>query len=155
MSTPANRDHQSPLEAALLDVHAMLGELLGAADEQYAAVAERDRERLEGVTRRQEQLSVRLERAERRRIELQSQLSTDGLSPIAIARLRAVRKAIAGRVRELQQRNARASSLLERSIELTGQSLQFLQRLAIPAQPTYGARGPARATQSVLVDSRA
>ena len=60
-------DH-TPLEAALLDVHSTLSELLVAADDQYAAVAQRDRDGLEGVTRRQEQLAARLERAERQRV---------------------------------------------------------------------------------------
>src|SRR3712207_853727 len=68
MTTPADRNHQSPLEAALLDVHATLRELIVAADEQYAAVVERDRERLESVTRRQERLAARLARAERARV---------------------------------------------------------------------------------------
>src|SRR3977135_2451877 len=72
MSAPSvvTRDPQLPLEAALLDVHATLADLLAAADEQYAAVAARDAKRLESVTWQQERLSVRLERAERRRIEL-------------------------------------------------------------------------------------
>ena len=151
MSTSVARDHQSPLEAALLDVHATLGELLAAADEQYAAVAERDRERLEGVTRRQEQLASRLERSERRRIELQSET----LTPSASARVAIVRRAISMRVRELQRRNDRAASLLERSIELTQQSLQFLHRLASPEVPTYGSRNVGAGRRSVLVDSRA
>jgi flagellar biosynthesis/type III secretory pathway chaperone len=136
MSTPAVRDHQSPLEAALLDVHATLGELLVAADEQYSAVADRDRELLESVTRRQEQLAMRLERAERRRIQLQSQPGAEGQPPTALARITVVRRAIARRVRELQLRNARASSLLQRTVELNAQTLNFLHRLAAPEAPT-------------------
>jgi flagellar biosynthesis/type III secretory pathway chaperone len=159
MSTPAVRDHQSPLETALLDVHATLGELLVAADEQYTAVADRDRERLESVTRRQEQLSVRLERAERQRINALNGASLRSIITSLPAnrgrRVLAVQVAIARSVRELQQRNARAASLLERSIELTSQTLQFLHRLASPEVPTYGSRSLASARRSVLVDGRA
>src|SRR6476661_934951 len=68
--TPPVRDPQSPLEAVLLDVDATLADLLVAADEQHAAVVAGDRERLEAVTRVQEALSSRLERAERKRLEL-------------------------------------------------------------------------------------
>jgi flagellar biosynthesis/type III secretory pathway chaperone len=155
MSTPAVRDHQSPLEAALLDVHATLGELLVAADEQYAAVADRDRERLEGVTRRQEQLSARLERAERQRIQLQSHPAPEAPTPSAAARLAVVRRAIAHRVRELQRRNARASSLLQRTLEINMQTLQFMHRLAAPEVPTYGSANLRGVRRSVLVDGRA
>src|ERR687886_20819 len=70
MSTSADREHQSALEAALLDVRNTLAALLSAADAQHAAVVERDRARLEQVTRQQEVLSARLERAERRRLEV-------------------------------------------------------------------------------------
>ena len=68
MTTPAVREHQSPLEVVLLDVHATLADLLVAADEQHAAVVDHDRDRLENVTRQQEQLSVRLARAEAKRL---------------------------------------------------------------------------------------
>src|SRR5260370_29266329 len=68
MTTPAAREHQSPLEAALLDVHATLTALLVASDEQYAAVVARDHAWLEGVTRQQERLSSRLQHAEARRL---------------------------------------------------------------------------------------
>jgi flagellar biosynthesis/type III secretory pathway chaperone len=159
MSTPAVRDHQSPLETALLDVHATLGELLVAADEQYAAVADRDRERLESVTRRQEQLSTRLERAEQQRISALSGASLRSTITALPAnrgrRVLAMQLAIARSVRKLQQRNARASSLLERSIELNTQTLNFLQRLVAPAHTTYGTKGMAAARRSVLVDGRA
>jgi flagellar biosynthesis/type III secretory pathway chaperone len=150
----------TPLETALLDVHSTLSELLVAADDQYAAVAERDRDRLEGVTRRQEQLAARLERAERQRVAV-----LDG-SPMRAAirvlpqeqarRVAALHVAIARNVRQLQQRNARASNLLAKSIALTSANLQFLHRLAAPTQPTYGTKGGVQATgRSVLVDSRA
>src|SRR5205085_4259668 len=68
MTTSAVREHQSPLEAALLDVHATLAALLVASDEQYAAVVARDHAWLENVTRQQERLSSRLEQAESRRL---------------------------------------------------------------------------------------
>jgi flagellar biosynthesis/type III secretory pathway chaperone len=159
MSTPAVRDHQSPLEAALLDVHATLGELLVAADEQYAAVADRDRERLEDVTRRQEQLAARLERAERQRIQVLNGASLRSIITSLPSdrgrRVLALQVAIARSVRELQNRNARAASLLERSIELTSQTLQFLHRLAAPEVPTYGSANLRGVRRSVLVDSRA
>src|SRR5919205_4427144 len=67
--TPATSEH-SPLEQALLDVHATLADLLAAADEQHQAVAAGDRERLESVTRRQERLAARLQRAETQRLRL-------------------------------------------------------------------------------------
>ena len=67
MTSPAVREHQSPLEEALVNVHTALAELLVAADEQHAAVVAHDRDRLEGVTRQQERLSARLARAESRR----------------------------------------------------------------------------------------
>src|SRR5450631_595258 len=70
MTTSAVREAQSPLEAALLDVDAVLADLLVAADEQHAAVVAGDRERLEAVTRRQETLSSRLGRAEGKRLSL-------------------------------------------------------------------------------------
>src|SRR5437016_7603532 len=41
-----------------------------SADEQHAAVVERDRDRLESVTRQQEHLSARLARAEAKRLEV-------------------------------------------------------------------------------------
>src|ERR1700739_4165368 len=83
MPAPAATVIQSPLEAALSDVHATLAELLQAADEQHAAVVARDRNRIESVTRQQERLSARLARAEARRIEL---LGGNSLSDV-IARL--------------------------------------------------------------------
>src|SRR4030088_603217 len=70
MTTHAVREPQSPLEGALLDVDATLAELLHAAAEQYAALVAGDRDQLEGVTRRQETLSSRLARAERKRHEI-------------------------------------------------------------------------------------
>src|ERR1700704_5552254 len=69
MTNPAVRENQSPLEAALLDVHATLAALLVASDEQYAALVARDHARLESVTRQQERLSSRLERAGAKRLE--------------------------------------------------------------------------------------
>jgi flagellar biosynthesis/type III secretory pathway chaperone len=154
MHAPAQRDHQSPLEAAMVDVQLTLTELLAAADEQYAAVAERDRTRIEDVTRVQERLSARLERAERLRVA-----ALEG-SPIQAviaseARLTRLSDAIASAVRDLQAKNARNASLIQRSAELNAQSIQFLQRLVSAEAPAYGTRGQAPARHSVLVDSRA
>src|SRR5579871_3504143 len=69
MNAPALAANQSPLETALREVHATLGEMLVAADKQYAAVVSRDRDRLESVTRLQERLTARLARAEARRLD--------------------------------------------------------------------------------------
>src|ERR687886_723289 len=79
MTAPAVPDQQSPLESALLDVHATLADLLVAADEQYAAVVARDHARLESVTRQQERLSARLARADSVRELKQRQARTAGL----------------------------------------------------------------------------
>ncbi len=114
MTNPAVREHQSPLEAALLDVYATLAALLVASDEQYAALVARDHARLESVTRQQERLSSRLERAE-----------------------------------------AKRANLLDQSIDLVGNTLNFLQRLVTVQSPAYGARGLAQSRQSLLVDGRA
>jgi hypothetical protein len=99
MTTPAVREPESPLEAVLLDVDAILADLLVAADEQHAAVVAGDR--------------------------------------------------------ELQPRHARNGSLLERSAELAGQTVLFLQRVASPPSPSYGAHGRRAPQQSLLVDRRA
>src|ERR1700716_1884387 len=72
MTPPAARNHQSPLETVLLDVHTALADLLVASDEQYAAVVARDLERLESITCQQEGLAARLEQAEAKRVELLS-----------------------------------------------------------------------------------
>ena len=58
MSAPASHPPHSPLQAVLRDVHATLGELLLAADEQYAAAATGDHHRLEAITGRQERLAA-------------------------------------------------------------------------------------------------
>lgn len=159
MMTPVVREHASPLEAALLDVDATLAELLAAADEQHAAVVAGDRQRLERVTGVQERLSSRLERAERRRLE-----HLGGASLAAAlaekpadesARLTALGQSIAQAVRQLQPLHVRNAQLLERSAELAGQTVMFLQRLVSPPSPSYGAHGRRASQQSLLVDSRA
>jgi flagellar biosynthesis/type III secretory pathway chaperone len=157
MSVPADRDHQSPLEAALVDVHTTLAALLEAADEQFVAVVEQDRQRLEGVTRQQERLAARLERAERRRRDALG----DRLLDVALAEESAGVANLAGTigvaVRQLQAKHSQTASLIEKSVELNGETIKFLQRLVgVGIQPAYGARGGATmARQSVLVDSRA
>jgi flagellar biosynthesis/type III secretory pathway chaperone len=149
------RDHQSPLAAALVDVNATLTELLAAADEQYVAVVERDRPRLEGVTRQQERLSARLERAERKRLA-----ALDG-RPIAEAiasepELASLNQVIAASVQQLQTKHAQTNSLIEKTAELNAQTIQFLQRLVGVSVPAYGARGAGDGSRhSLLLDGRA
>jgi flagellar biosynthesis/type III secretory pathway chaperone len=154
MKTPAVREDQSPLEAALLDVHATLADLLVAADEQHAAVVERDRDRLESVTRQQERLSARLARAEATRLKLLGGVPlADAVTALPAGQ--ALSASIGIKVRQLKQRQAQTASLLEQSIDLASQTLNFLQRLVTPPSAAYGARGIAAPRQSVLVDSRA
>ena len=159
MTTPAVRDNQSPLEAVLVDVRAALADLLVAADEQYAAIAARDHHRLENVTRQQERLSGQLARAEARRIELLAGTpiteAVATLPPIQAARAEALRQGIAAAVIELKQRHARTSRLLERSVMLGKQTLDFLQRLVTSPNPVYNPRGLTAPRQSVLVELRA
>jgi flagellar biosynthesis/type III secretory pathway chaperone len=159
MTAPAVRNQDSPLESALLDVHATLADLLVAADEQYAAVVARDHERLESVTRQQERLSARLARAEARRLELLAGThlidAVSALPASAAARADAVRHSIADSVHELKQRQARTAGLLEQSIDVAAQTLTFLQRLLTGQPGVYGARGFAPSRRSVLVDGRA
>jgi flagellar biosynthesis/type III secretory pathway chaperone len=159
MTTPASRADQSPLEAVLREVHATLVELLLAADEQYSAVAARDRDRIESVTRQQERLSARLARAEARRMELLNGSSLaeaiSQLSEMDAARVGMLRDAIATAVRELKMRQNRTAQLLARSIELGKQTLDFLHRLVTSPSPAYDVRGVSTVHQSVLLDSRA
>src|SRR6266404_1026000 len=159
MTNPAVREHQSPLEAALLDVHATLAALLVASDEQYAALVARDHGRLESVTRQQERLSSRLERAEAKRLETLG--GTPLLTAIALLpadqalRVKSLSDTIAVAVKQLKERQHHASNLLEQSIELVGNTLNYLQRLVTVQSPAYGARGLAQSRQSLLVDGRA
>jgi flagellar biosynthesis/type III secretory pathway chaperone len=156
MSSPATipSNPDISLRTVLLDVHATLTALLAAADDQYAAIAAGDHSRLEDVTSRQERLSAQLQRCERKRVEL---LAGTSLSE-AITQLPGgaeLYDAIGTAVRDLELRHKRASSLLERSIGLTSQTLAFLQRLVTPQLLAYGPAGLARPNQSLLVDSRA
>ena len=159
MTTPAARDNQSPLETALVDVHTTLADLLAVADEQYAAVVARDPERLESVTRQQERLSARLARAEARRLQM---LNGASLAEAVAAlprehadRVETVRDAISATIIDLKQRQAQTTDLLNRSITLGKQTLDFLQRLVANPSPSYSAHGVSGQRQSVLVDSRA
>jgi flagellar biosynthesis/type III secretory pathway chaperone len=155
-TTPADRDHQSPLEIALLDVHATLADLLVAADEQHTAVVARDRDLLESVTRQQERLSARLAQAEARRIQLTGGKPLSAAVETLPAPMQTLSASIAASVRQLKQKQANTANLLQQSIEVTNQTLTFLQRLVAPQVPVYGARGMANARQhSLLVDSRA
>jgi flagellar biosynthesis/type III secretory pathway chaperone len=159
MAAVATTLTQSPLERALCEVHAILAELIVAADEHYAAVAGQDRERIEQVTREQERLSARLARAERQRQALLGDRSLSetisGLPAVEAARLEALRASIATTVRDLRERQARTARLLARSIELGKQTLEFLQRLVTVPGPVYSGRGLVAPRQSVLVDGRA
>src|SRR5689334_19749695 len=154
MAASAIAANQSPLESALREVQAALDDLLVAADEQYQAVAAQDRDRLESVTRQQERLSARLARAERQRLALQgpAQLTEviANLPTSEAARVDALRQSIKAAVNELKSRQDRTAGLLARSIELTRQTLEFIQRLVTPASPVYGRR-PTQVRQSLLV----
>jgi flagellar biosynthesis/type III secretory pathway chaperone len=154
MNAPTDRHNQSPLEAALLDVHATLADLLVVADEQHAAVVDHDRDRLESVTRQQEHLSARLARAEAKRLAV-----LEGVPLLeavtALPAGEALSVSISTKVRLLKERQAQTASLLEQSIDLASQTLNFLQRLVTPPSAAYGARGIAAPRHSVLVDGRA
>jgi flagellar biosynthesis/type III secretory pathway chaperone len=157
---PATSEH-SPLEQVLLDVHATLADLLDAADEQHQAVVVGDRQRLETVTRRQERLAARLQRAEAQRLTLLTGRSLDQagseLPATEAARVESLVDAISDSVTRLRERQASNASLLERSMELSGQTVQFLQRLlgGQQANPAYTTRGLLSPRQSLLLDSRA
>src|SRR5579864_5498661 len=144
MSAPALPANQSPLEYALREVRATLDELLLAAEEQYAAVAARDRDRIESVTRQQERLSARLARAERQRLAVLGETSLAeliaSLPATDAARLNALRDSIASAVKELKSRQDATSRLLARSIDITRQTLEFIQRLVTAPNPVYGGR---------------
>jgi flagellar biosynthesis/type III secretory pathway chaperone len=106
------------------------------------------------VTSRQERLAAQLQRCERKRAELLAGTPlAEAIAPIPGGA--ALYAAIGSAVRELQLRHTRVASLLERSIELTGQTLEFVQRLVTIQPPAYGRGGLARSNQSLLVDSRA
>lgn len=155
----ANNWDSTVLEPVLVEVQATLTDLLAAADEQQAAVVSGDRTRLETVTRLQERLSSRLERAEHKRLEHL------GGTPLATAlaelpadqseRLKGLSRSIAEAVKELEPRHVRNAQLLKRSAELTGQTVMFLQRLVSPPSASYSARGRRVPQQSLLLDSRA
>jgi flagellar biosynthesis/type III secretory pathway chaperone len=157
---PATSQHR-PLEQVLLDVRTTLADLLDAADEQHQAVVVGDRERLESVTRRQERLAARLQRAEARRLSLLEGRSLDEaiseLPPTDAARVASLVDTISDSVNRLRERQGSNASLLERSIELAVQTVQFLQRLlgGQHDNPAYTTRGLLSSRQSLLVDRRA
>ena len=161
MTTHPVTSEQTPLEQALLDVHATLAELLGAADEQHQAVAAGDRERLESVTRRQERLAAHLQRAEAQRLSVLNGRPlhevVSGLPAADKAQVSDLVDSIAEHVARLGERQAANASLLERSMELAGQTLQFLQRLVAGQNhnSAYTTRGLVTPRASLLVDSRA
>jgi flagellar biosynthesis/type III secretory pathway chaperone len=154
MTTPVAIQDRTPLELALADVYATLTDLLVAADDQYAAVTERDRDRIEDVTARQERLSARLASAESRRIHaLNGQTLAEAVA--TEPRAQAISASIASSVKLLKARQSQTATLLEQSIDLTDQTIRFLHRLVAPDATVYGARGLAASRRSVLVDSRA
>jgi flagellar biosynthesis/type III secretory pathway chaperone len=159
MNAPATIGHQSPLEAVLHEVQATLEQLLVAADEQHAALADNDRARLESVTQQQERLSARLARHEGRRIELLDgkplREAIAALPETTRQRVELLRQDIASSVKQLQSRHARTALLLEQSVLLGNQTLKFLERLVSAPSPAYGKSGIAAPRSSVLVDSRA
>ena len=159
MNAPAATTMQSPLEAVLRDVHVTLADMLEAAEQQYAAVVARDRDRIERVTRQQEQLSSRLARAEARRLEILNGASlTQAIAALPEAQAAPcaeLRAAIATSVAELKARQGRTANLLNKTIEMSRQTLEFIQRLVTAPNPVYGRRGYSPSRRSLLVDSRA
>lgn len=159
MTIPAVREHQSPLDTALLEVQSTLVDLLVASDEQHAAVVARDHDWLESVTRQQERLSSRLEHAEAKRLEalggMQLGLAIALLPVNEAAYTKSLSEAIAVAVNQLKERQNRTASLLDQSIEVVGHTLNFLQRLVTVQSPAYGVRGMPASRQSLMVDGRA
>jgi hypothetical protein len=158
MNAPATTAQPSSFEAVLHEVQDTLAQLLVAADDQHAALADNDRGRLESVTQQQERLSARLARAEARRIALVGHSSADwtsGLPEDAAQRVLELKASIGQSVLELKTKQALAAGLLEEQLELTSQTISFLRRLVTQPQPTYTGRGRVSARQSVLVDGRA
>jgi flagellar biosynthesis/type III secretory pathway chaperone len=155
MNAPASGTLQSPLEAALVDVHATLAALLAAADEQHVAVVARDRQRLEGVTNQQERLSTRLERAERKRLELLGERTIAAAVADEPPHVAALVIEIADNVRTLQRKHQQTANLIEQSVKLNAHTIDFLKRLVGAMAPAYGARGAKPTRHSVLLDSRA
>jgi flagellar biosynthesis/type III secretory pathway chaperone len=152
-------DRTAAFEAALQDVHAALGELLEAAAQQRDALEAGDRERLEAVSWLQESLTVRLQEAERRRtacMPAPTLEQTIALLPAQPAqRVYGLLALIRQSVLELREQHARNAKLLQRSLELTGQTLQFLQRLTLGQPATYTPAGAAGVSHSLVLDGRA
>lgn len=155
MNAPAAITTQSPLEAALVDVHDTLAALLVAADGQHAAVVARDRRRIEGVTHQQERLSIKLERAERTRLELLGERTIAAALVDEAPHVATLASAIADSVRTLQSKHQQTASLIQQSVTLNEHTIQFLKRLVGAMAPAYGARGANAIRHSVLLDSRA
>jgi hypothetical protein len=120
-----------------------------------AAVVARDLDRLESVTCQQEALSTRLAQAEAKRFDL---LSGEPLSAAAAASepVQQLSDSIAASVVQLKERQALTASLLEQSVQLAGETIEFLQRLVSSADSSsYSPRGRRPRRPSLLVDSRA
>jgi hypothetical protein len=72
------------------------------------------------------------------------------------ARLEPLARSIGTRVRALKERQAQTASLLDQSINLASDTIEFLQRLLVRSDaPAYGRRSPTVRPPSLLVDSRA
>ena len=158
MTAPVRSELQMPLEAALLGVQAALADLLAAAAEQRAALEAGDRERLDRVTQEQERLTARLEQAERRRMACMPINLQDSLAVLPVDHGRRVDSLMLGireAVAELRAQHERNAALIQRSLELAGQTLQFIQRLMGVSAPTYGTPQRIAVGRSMLVDSRA
>ena len=159
MTSPADRD-QSRFEAALLEVHATLAELLSASEEQSTAAASGDRDRLEAVTQRQEQLTAQLRRAEEQRLAISEGRSVREvvatLPPRRARNASALVARIATTVEQLRDQQARTTALLQRRIELAAQNVQFLQALLQVQPESYGGRVAVRGhTRSLVLDGHA
>ena len=72
-----------------------------------------------------------------------------------IARTQSLSNSIGRAVTQLKMRQNHTASLLEQSIELVSNTVNFLQRLVTVQAPAYGVRGVPASRQSLLVDSRA
>ncbi len=149
----------SVLETTLLEVRAVLQDMVAAADEQYAAFEASDLLWLERVSRQQDRLTARLERAERERLKASSGVPIRDLpaqlSQPQAAALSELIDSIAETILELHARHARNAALLQGAAELAGQTVQFLQKLVAERVQPYGANGAPVITQSLLVDGHA
>ena len=69
--------------------------------------------------------------------------------------MRSLTDAIQESVLRLREQHKRNADLLQRSLELNGQTLHFIRRLIGTPEPTYGTLAGATTGPSLLVDGRA